>query len=154
MWKETHKNQYPDIILSDCSVVKIRVESQKIVLTFSQYGFFKKANPDSRYYRTDGGEIIITGCAIDNLSIKEVRTQQLSDDLYFETMYDIELRNFMERINKGIWRFEIVEEFYAVGKGFYTGQIHTDGGSFWCHIIVPFRDLTYCWNNTIPDCPF
>lgn len=152
MRKEMHGNQYPNVVLSDCSVIKIQVEDQRIVATFSPYGFIVKNAEDDKYYRTDGGQLIFDGCDIDILEIKEIRTERLPEETYFETMRSIELGHFLDRINSRSWVLEIVEEFYALGKGFYIGQVHTDKDTFWCHIKIYFQDLTYCWTNTMSEC--
>ena len=154
MWKETRKNQYPNVLLSDCSVIKIQVERKKIIANFSVYGFATKNAKDGKSYRTDGGQLVFDGCDIDALEVKEIRTQRLSEELYFETMQDIDLNHFLDRINNGIWVLEIVEEFYAVGKGYYVGQIRSDKDSFWCNIKIPFKDITYCWNSIMPEYPY
>lgn len=151
MWKEIHKNQYPSTLLTDSSVTEIQVKGKNISATFSQYGFFVKNRADGKYYRTDGGQLVFNGCDIDAIEIKKIRTQCSAPNLYFETMQDIELGRFMKRINGGIWKFEITEEFYAVGKGFYIGRIHSSTDSFWCSIKVPFKELVYCWNNIVSD---
>ena len=126
LWKKTEVNKYPDIILSDCKVTNIQVERDDITVGFLGDGFFKKDNKSNNFYRTNGAQIVIKGCDIDNISIKEVRTQRLSKDIYFETMYDLEVKDFFENINTGKWRLEIVEEFYAIGSGLYVGRIRED----------------------------
>lgn len=71
-------NKYPDILLSDCEVTVIEVKGNEIIVNFSEYGFFIKDSKRNNYYRTNAAQIVIEGCDIANISIKEVRTQRLS----------------------------------------------------------------------------
>jgi len=153
-WKHKELNKYPDILLSDCSLTNIALEGNQIIVNFSEYGFFKRDSQEDKYYRTDGSQIVIEGCDYDNISIKEIRTQQMSEELYFETMYEIEIKDFIENINTGKWRLEIVEEYYAMGSGFYISQIRTNNNCFRCYINIRFKNLTYLWSDIGYDCPY
>lgn len=154
VWKEKGVNKYPDIILSDCLITGIQVNGSDVIAKFSEYGFAKRDGIQNKYYRTDAAEIVIKQCDIANVSIKEVRTQHLSEELYFDSMYDVEPEIFLENINTGKWRFEIVEEFYSAGGGLYIGQIGKEEDSFWCHVKLQFKNLVYFWNEVRYDCPF
>lgn len=146
-WKQRATKMYPDIILSDCSVAKIHLTKEDIIVEFSEYGFIMKNKSNQKYYRTNGAQLLIKGYDIDSISIKEVRTNQLSEELYYDTMYDIELDNFIENINTKMWKLEIVDEFYSVSCLFYIGRVRTDEKSFWCYIKIGFKDLVYMWND-------
>lgn len=152
-WKE-EINKYPDIILSDCVITNIQVKGDEITINFSEYGFFKKDSQKNKYFRTDAAQIVFEQSDIDNICIKEIRTQRLSEDLYFDSMYDIDSPIFMENVNTGKWKFEIVEEFYSTGGALYIGKIRADDNSFWCHVKIQFKNLEYFWNEIRYDCPF
>ncbi len=154
IWKEKGINKYPDIILSDCLITNIQTKGSEVTIKFSEYGFVKKDSQRNKYYRTDAAQIVIEQCEIEDISIKEIRTQRLSEDLYFDSMYDVERKVFLENINAGKWKFEIVEEFYSTGGGLYIGQIRGDQHSFWCHVKLQFKNLVYFWNDIRYDYPF
>lgn len=141
---------YPNVILSDCVITKISLNDIGVVVGFSAYGFIKKED-DNKYYRTDGAEIVIEGLDMDNISIKEIRTQQLSEELYFDSMYDISTKDFCEKINSKEWKFEVVEEFYSTGGAMYIGQIRNGNKPFWCYIKIRYTNLRYLWNNVRYD---
>lgn len=153
-WKEKGINKYPDIILSDCMITNIQGKEGEITVKFSEYGFFKKDSQSNKYFRTDTAQIVINECDVDNIFIKEIRNQKLSEELYFESMYDIEPSIFMENISTGKWKFEIVEEFYSTGGALYIGKIRADENSFWCHVKLRFKNLVYFWNEVRYDRPF
>lgn len=147
LWLNKVINPYPDILVSDCSVESIQIDKDTITLTFSEYGFFKRNHEKNRYYRTNGAQIIIEDGDIENLSIKEVRTHRLSEEIYFESMYEIKPKDFLNNINTGKWRMVIVEELYAVNGGFFIARVREKESSFWCHIKLQFKNLIYLWND-------
>ena len=152
-WNEKKFNQFDDISLSDCHITKIQKIENDVVIKFSEDGFFARDNKSNKFYRTDGAQIIIERCDIDNISIKEIRGHKLSDDIYFETMYDIQIAKFIKNINEGIWNLEIVEEYPLKGKGYYITWISEDDNYFWCHIKLQYENLIYMWNKIKCNCP-
>lgn len=152
-WKEQGINLYPDIILSDCTISGVQIKGNEMVFKFSDYGFIKK-DCNNRYYRTDEAQIVIDGCDIENISIKEIRTQHLSGEIYFDSAYDIDIEEFVENVNSKKWRLEIVEEFYSTGGGIYTGQIRCEEDTFWFYVKIRYKKIIYFWNNVRYDFPF
>ena len=150
MWKEKGYNLYPDIILSDCTVSEIQVKDNGLVLIFSDYGFIKK-DMDNKYYRTEGAEIVIEGYNNEELFIKEIRTHQLSEEIFFDSMNDIEFEKLLRNVNSGKWKLEIVEEFYSTGGGVYICQIRDEEDCFWIYIKMRYRNLIYLWNSIRHD---
>ncbi len=90
MWKESGINKYPNVVLHDCLVTNIEKNGDDIVVDFDrfdssgQYGFWIKDIEKNMYYRTGSSQIVIKKYDIDYTSIKEIRTQQLSEKLFFE----------------------------------------------------------------------
>lgn len=146
-------NLYPNVILSDSVIQQIVVNNCDLEISFSEYGFVKK-EPDDNYYRVEDSKLIVRGCSFDDISIKELRTLKVSDEFFFESAYDLDKKVFLEQINSGSWNFEVVEEFYATGKGLFIGQIHSDSEVFWCCVKVRYKDLMYQWGNIRHDWPF
>jgi hypothetical protein len=153
-WKESGLNQYSDIVLSDCHITNIEVINGEVVLSFSEWGFFKKDTKSGEYYRTEGAQIAIQGCDFDSISIQEIRAQRISEEVHFKSMYDVDEKKFLNNINTGRWRLEIVEEFNSIGRGFYTARIHQEEESFWCYIKLYFKDLVYSWGDIRYDRPW
>ena len=85
-WKNQDINKYSDIILSDCQIEKIQKERNDIIISFSEYGFIVKNCNDNKFYRTDGAQIVLKECEMDELSIKKIETQQSSVASFCESM--------------------------------------------------------------------
>lgn len=153
-WKNQAINKYPDIICTDSVITDIQMDKGNVVVDFSKYGFFIKDDCQKKYYRTDGAQIAIEGCDIDSIIIKEARTHQLSETIYFDSIYDIEVEDFQKNISGGRWKFEIVEEFYSTSGGLYIGQIRENETTFWCYIQIKFEKLIYFWNDLQYEYPF
>lgn len=161
MWKENGINKYPDVVLHDCLITNIEKKGEDIVVDFDRfdssdkYGFWIKDIEKNIYYRTGSSQIVIKEYDIDYISIKEIRTQQLSEEHFFQTVSDIEPKKFIKKINKGKWKFEVVEEFYSINRLLYIGRIHVakkHQKSFWCCIKLQFKELIYLWNEIRYDC--
>ena len=149
-WKEKGYNLYPNIILSDCTITGIQTKDNKLVFTFSNYGFLKK-EMDNKYFRTEGAEIIVEDYDREELFIKEKRIHQLSEELYFDSLFDVTLERLIRNVNSGIWKIEIVEEFYATGEGIYICQVREEEGRFWIYLKMKYRNLIYLWNKVRHD---
>lgn len=147
MWKERGINKYPEIILSDCLISKIEKNEDDFAIDFGKQGFFVKDLKKNTYYRTASAQIIVKGCDINNITIKEVRTQQLSDELFFESMYDVKADHFLDNINSEKWKFEVVEEFYSAVGALYIGWVSNGEKSFWCCVKLQFKELLYLWDE-------
>ena len=147
IWKNIEYNKYPEIIMSDCKVNKIQIEENQVILNFSEDGFFVKDSKKQGYYRTDAAQVVLQASNIDDISIKEVRTNQLSDKVCFDSMYDVEVQDFVENINTGKWSLEIVEEYYSAMGALYSLWIKSTGTSFWCYIKLGFQNMVYKWNE-------
>lgn len=157
MWKHNGINKYPEIILHDCLIANIDKEGDDIVVDFDKWGFWIKDFEKDMYYRTHSGRIVIKGYDADYLSITEIRTQQLSEKKFFETVHDIKPKRFIKNINKGKWIFEVVEEFYSDGRALYIGQVQNKKKhqkSFWCCVKLEFKELLYLWGEIRYDSPW
>ena len=150
MCKEKGYDLYPKVILSDCTISEIQIKDNKLILIFSSYGFAKKEE-DGNYYRTEGAEIIVEDYDRDEILIKEKRLHQLSEELYFESMFDIAFETLLKNVNSGKWKLEIVEEFYATGEGIYICHVREGKGTFWIFIKMRYRNIVYLWNNVRYD---
>lgn len=151
---ERKRNKYPEIMLSDCIIKNIEIKGENIVANFDEYGFFIKDSEKGKYYRTDSAQIVIKKCDMENIAIKEIRTQKLSEELFFDSIYDVEFKKCLTNINMGRWKFEIVEEFYSTRRALYIGQVREKDKSFWLCVKIQFEELLYLWNNIRYDCPF
>ncbi|MBD5470024.1 MAG: hypothetical protein HDR19_02590 [Lachnospiraceae bacterium] len=157
MWKHNGINKYPEIILHDCSIANIEKEGDDIVVDFDKRGFWVKDFEKDMYYRTHSARIVIKDYDADYLTITEIRTQQLSEKKFFETVHEVKPKCFIKNINKGKWIFEVVEEFYSEGRALYIGQVQNKKKyqkSFWCCVKLEFKELLYLWNEIRYDCPW
>ena len=82
-----------------------------MIIQFSEYGFIRKDDKDSKYYRTDDSQIVIEGCDIDEIEIREVRTCHVKTADYCELLRDITMEEFVKNVNQSKWKTEIVEEY-------------------------------------------
>ena len=156
MWKESGINKYPEIILSDCIITNIERKGDDIVVDFGDDGFVIKDTEKDKYYRTTPSQVVIKECDIDNIDIKEIRTQQLSEELFFKTAYDVEPELFIKNINKGKWKFEVVDEFYSCVGALYVVHVQPKKKkqkSFDYCVILQFKELLYLWNEIQYDRP-
>lgn len=156
MWKERGINKYPEISLSDCIITNIEKSGDDIIVNFGEDGFIIKDLEKNAYYHTDPSQVIIRGCDIDNITIKEIRTQQLSEELFYNSVYEIDAKSFLKKINKGKWELQMVYEFYSCSGALYIGHIQNkkkNQKSFWCCIMLQFNELLYLWNNIRYDQP-
>lgn len=151
-WKEKDYDLYPNVILSDCAISEIQIRDNNLKFIFSNYGFIKK-DENGNYYRTEGAEIIVEDYDKDELLIKEKRLHQLSEELYFESMFDITFETLLKNVNSGKWKLEIVEEFYATGEGLYICQVREGEGAFWLFLKMRYKKLVYLWNTVRYDWP-
>ena len=149
--KKQGYNMYPDIILSDCSILKIQLTEDELAFRFSKYGFCVK-DTDHNYYRADGAAIVLEGFDREDFVAQEKRTHPLSGDLFFDSMLDITLDQFLENVNAGKWKVEIVEEFYATGRGLYICQV-TGKERFWLYLKMRYEKIRYMWNQVRREWP-
>lgn len=152
-WKEKALNKYPDIILSDCRISGIEVMGNDVKIDFSKDGFNIKSEKDKIYYHTGVSQIILENCDVENISIKLIKKNKISDESYIDILYDADLKDFYNKINLGNWKFVIVEEFYSTIGGIYIGRIRENKKSFWCFIKINFQNIVYLWNEIKFDYP-
>ena len=151
MSKNREENLYPSVSLHDCSIEKIEIEGSDIKVKFSKYGFIKK-HDDGHYYGVSNASLVINNvCDIENVYIKEIRTHKVSDDVYFDSAYYVDGKNFINNINSKKWHFVVTEEYYAIKKALYVGQITEGKNRFFCVIKIMYDTLIYEWQDIIKD---
>lgn len=153
-WRNSELNKYPDIILHDCFVDEIQPINDNLVLTFSKYGFFKIIKEKNNYFRTKGGEIVVQGCLVEECSTSIVKTYQQTEQGFADLVFDIEVSDFIQKVNTKEWKLEIVEEFYASNACLFKGMIHSKQENMWCYIKLFYKSLEYQWNEVCFDWPF
>lgn len=145
-WKEHVKNNYPHIMISDCLVDEIQLVNQDIILKFSTYGIIISNKEKSNSYRTKEAQIVLENCDISNISIKYIRRQRKITGVK-NVVQDLEFNTFINNISKGVWKLEMVEEYYSVIGGMYIARIFSKRERFWCYIQINFKDISYYWNE-------
>lgn len=146
-WKMSAKNEYPNIILSDCIVDGIQIDNQNIIMKFSESGIVIKESSNSKYYRTRAAQIILENCDMDEVLIKFVYKKKGIIKTKADILKDMKLDTFFQNISTAKWHFEIVEEFYSDLGGIYIGKVRKQKVSFWCYIKIYFENIIYFWDE-------
>jgi len=157
MWGYTSKNSYPNIILHDCTIEKVRLEKQDIVFEFNDCGFWvaedHPQNPFEEILRTDKAELRLTNVDLDFLSISRYRKLKIARKKLLTIRNEISLDDFVAKINSGEWAFEFVKEYYGYRCAMFCGYIHTDRKPYFIEmqIEVSYEESHYGWNKIYED---
>ena len=105
-------NAFPSVILHDCSIRRVFTRERDLVVDLDDFGFFVKVPEQDNYFRTGPARLIFTCCDPDDLEIKEVRTHHLTEDQFFDSMYDVSPQEVARRVNEGSVHLTFLEEYY------------------------------------------
>lgn len=153
--KYRRTNAYPGVILHDCVMDEITAVDENISVKFSTSGVYVWVEAQNNYYRTGPAIIEILGCDTDNISIQEIRTNQISQKIFYRSMYEVKLSAFVRQINSGKIRVTVLEEYYAMHSAYLILRIQERDkkGSF-AHIKMQYDSLQYSWDTVRQDAPF
>ena len=160
MWKYTSNNSYPDIILHDCKIERIRLDRQDMVFEFDDYGFWiaegNTQNPFNKLLRTGKAELRLTNIDLDFLSMSVYNDLRFVWRKLFTTKKEIALDDFAAKINSGIWTFEFKDEYYGYKCAMFCGCIHTNKMLYLMdmQIEIPYEESQYSWNKIYEDRPW
>ena len=163
MWKYTSENDYPNIILHDCYIVKATVEDNDLIIEFKEHDFLhgfwineiNKQNPFGKTLRTDKALIRFVNFDFDSIYI--FKTICLFRRFIFTRRVEVSFEKFIENLNIGKWQFEFIDEFYAGNYGaLFNGWVYfNDGKSHYdCQIQLRFTKMVYSWNKICEDKPW
>ena len=148
-------NAFPDVILHDCVVDEITAVKETISVKFSTSGVYVWVEAQNNYYRTGPAMIKILGCDTDNISIQEIRTNQISQEIFYRSMYEVKPSEFIRWANSGKIKVTVLEEYYAVHSAYLILRIQErNKKGYFAHIKMQYDSLQYFWDAVRPDAPF
>lgn len=148
-------NAFPGVILHDCVVDEITAVGENLSVKFSTSGVYVWVEKQNNYYRTGPAMIEILGCDTDNISIQEIRTNQISQKIFYRSMYEVKPSVFVRRVNSGKIRATVLEEYYAVHSTYLILRIQEHGKKgYFAHIKMQYASLQYSWDTVRQDAPF
>lgn len=148
-------NAFPGVILHDCVMDEITVADENISVKFSTSGVYVWVEAQNNYYRTGPAMIEILGCDTDSIDIQEIRTNQISQKIFYRSMYEVKPSAFVRQVNSGKIRATVLEEYYAVHSAYLILRIQErDKKGYFAHIKMQYDLLQYSWDTVRPDAPF
>ena len=157
MQEYTCENSYPNIILHDCTVEKVRLENRDVIFEFDNSGFWisknHPQNPFGETLRTGKAELRLTNIDPDFLSLHIYYERRLAGKKLFTTRDEISLDDFAAKINSGEWTFEFVDEYYGYRRAMFGGYIHRNRKPYHIEmqIAVLYEHSRYSWNKIHED---
>ena len=157
MWTYTSKNSYPDIILHDCTIERVRLEKQDIVFEFNDRGFWitedNTQNPFKKTLRTGKAELRLTNIDLNSLTINVYNELRFAWRKLFTTKKKTSLADFAAKINSGKWAFEFVDEYYGYKCAMFCGYIHTNKKPYLIEMQmeISYEESQYSWNKIYED---
>ena len=157
MQEYTCENSYPNIILHDCTVEKVRLENRDVIFEFDNSGFWisknHPQNPFGETLRTGKAELRLTNIDPDFLSLHIYYERRLAWKKLFTTRDEISLDDFAAKINSGEWTFEFVDEYYGCRRAMFGGYIHRNSKPYHIQmqIEVLYEQSRYSWNKIYED---
>lgn len=160
MWKYTAINDYPNISLHDCHIVKVHIDLSDIVFEFNDKGFWimenNSQNPFKKTLRTDKSEVRFRGIDVDSTRIYLFKTYHLFKKAVLTRRIELTLEQFAKKINNGEWEFEFVDELYAWSRAGFDGYVwfNKKPYEYECQIRLFFNEMIYSWNKICEDRPW
>lgn len=137
---DVHKN----ILLSDCVIKEIKYEKNDICLTFNEYGIWIRQD-EEKYERKENVQIHYCDCDIDNMNIHIIEQKRN----IFKTVFwerDVDFKIFSDKINNGLWKCEIVQEYYCEIGSFFNAILREGNRRKRCTIEFEYKNIF--WNNS------
>ena len=157
MWEFSSKNSYPNIILHDCIMEKIRIENHDIVFEFDDSGFWVgKDHPQNQFgeiLRTDKSEVRLTNIQFVFSSIHIHNELRFANKLLLTKRDEISFDDFATKLTSGKWMFEFVDEYYGYNSAMFSGYIGKKKKPYFTHaqIEIYYEESLYYWNKIYPD---
>ncbi len=157
MWNYSTSNSYPNIILHDCIVEKIRIEETNLIFTFNDNGFWINKdnvhNPFGQILRTGRSELKVVNIDMDYTDINIFEKVRLFNKPILTKLKNISLNDFISKVNCGEWRFEFVNEYYAFHSAMFCGYLHSSKSSYsiYTQIEIMYDEIIYYWNKIYED---
>lgn len=130
-------NAHDNILLSDCVIKKIEHENNNIYLYFNEYGIWIKKDSEE-YKRERSVQIVFCGCDIDNINIHVVEKKTFFKKTIFIEK-DVDFKDFLLNINSGLWKCQIVQEYYCEIGSFMSVMIKEGNKRMRCTFELEYR---------------
>lgn len=138
----TSNKIYPKISLSDCIVENIESINNNLKMRFNIFGFWVKKCEELKYNRVKNAELILLNCNFNNSSITIFKPHR-----FFFRKYQIEgcigFEELFDKINCGIWKLEIIQEYSNEMGGLFFGKIREKKGFMSCYIHIEYQKKEY-----------
>ena len=157
LWNYSVENDYPNIVLHDCRIVKVLIENKDLIFEFDDNGFWltenNKLNSFRKTLRTDRAQVRFKNIDQDFTHIYVFKNICLFKKSIFTIRKEISLEDFCSKINCGIWQFEIVDELYAYRNVVFNGGMFFNKKPYHreCQVQIFFETMTYLWNKICED---
>ena len=133
---DKHKN----ILLSDCVIKEIKYEKNDICLTFNEYGVWIRQ--DEKYKRKENVQIRYCDCDIDNMNIHITeKKKNIFTTVFLERTIDF--KTFSNKINNGLWKCEIIQEYYCEIGSFFKAIVREENRRKRCTIEFEYKAISW-----------
>lgn len=132
---DKHKN----FLLSDCVMKEIKYEKNDICLTFNEYGVWIRQD-EKKYERKENIQIRYCDCDIDNMNIHIIeKKKNIFKTVFLES--DVDFKTFLNKINNGLWKCEIIQEYYCEIGSFFNAILREENRRRRCTIEFEYKDI-------------
>jgi hypothetical protein len=158
LWNYTSKNDWENMSLHDCRIMKISILDTDTVFEFNDNGFWitetNNQNPYKRTLRTEKSQLTLTNCHCITLKITE-RQWLLSKFLRNKKVH-IPWLDLCSKINANEYQFEFINEIHQKGLVRYEGILHSNNEpySLNCQLKFRFDEMVYGWNKIDENKPW
>ena len=159
MFNYTSSVGYPGIFLHDCTVTRVRVEGRDVVLELDD-GFWIGAdnpqNPFGKLHRTDKSELRFVGADLEDC-FTAVHNKLHIRGSTTSIRHEVSFASFASKINRGIWRFEAVNEYYTGRSAMLCGYLRRGKYPYYgseAQLEMRHESLQYSWNKVREDRPW
>lgn len=132
-------NAHSNILLSDCVIKKIEYGENNISLYFDDYGIWKRKD-SGEFQRERDTKIVYCGCDIDNVIIRVTRRKKF----FFKTAFwetDLDFETFISKINGGLWKCQIIQEYYCEIGSSVSMMIKEGNKRLRCVFELEYKDM-------------
>ena len=155
LYETYYDKRISSVILHDCVIDEITVKDGKICISFSTSGVYAWVETKKNHYRTGPAMVEILGCDIDNIEIQEIRMNQISQKIFYRSMYEIKPLAFVKLVNLKKIKATVLEEYYAVNSAYLVLRIkECDQKGYFAHIKIQYASLQYSWDYVRQAAPF
>ena len=157
MYLYTDTNSYPNISLSDCRIVKARLEKRDIIFEFDDMGFWVNdthpQNPHKAFLRTDKSELRLVNANPSLTFINYHADVFFAGKKLFTKLVEVSMSDLLVNINSGRWAIDIADEYYGYKRVMLCGILHRDKPQYVADVQIEvfYDESRYYWNQICED---